>query len=139
MTTTFFRLALGLMATALVAAPSMADDTRGSKKLLCTTESLTVCVDTGECAAGESEEVNIPHFIIINLDKGQLETTPASGENRTTPIKEVSRADGILILQGSQNQRAFSIVITEPVGIMSFAAAGDGLVASVFGSCTPIE
>lgn len=137
--TPFMKSALSLLAASLLAAPTVADDTRGKDRLLCTAETLTVCIDTGECAAGDEDELNIPHFFIVNLSENQLETTQASGEDRQTPIRAVSRADDLLILQGSQNQRAFSIVITEPTGIMSLSAAADGFVASVFGSCTPLD
>lgn len=45
--------------------------------------------------------------------------------------------DGRLILQGSQNGRGWSLVISETSGKMNVAAADDGAVFVVFGGCTP--
>jgi hypothetical protein len=38
-----------------------------------------------------SWNLNIPQFVVVNLEKKTLSTTKASGENRSTPIRSVQR------------------------------------------------
>ena len=61
----------------------------------------------------------------------------ASGENRRTPIEQMRRADGLIVLQGVQQSRAFSILVAEPTGELTASVAREGLGVVVFGACTP--
>ena len=119
------------------AAPLMADDLRGTDRILCTAVQATVCFADGECFAGPPWNWNVPEFIEIDLKKQTLSTTEASGENRSTPIKHLERADNVIYLQGVERGRAFSFVINEETGRASIAVARAGVAVSVFGSCTP--
>ena len=74
----------------------------------------------------------------MDLAAKTLSTTAASGENRSTPIKNLEREEGMIILQGYENGRAFSFVIAEEDGMASIAVARDGLSVAVFGACTPM-
>ena len=62
---------------------------------------------------------------------------PPSGENRTTPIKNIERAGGIVFLQGAEQGRAFSFVIDEADGFLSVGVATEGMTLGAFGGCTP--
>ena len=66
-----------------------------------------------------------------------MSTTEASGLNRETEIKHLLREDGLIVLQGYQLRRAFSMVITEETGILTFSVAGEDTGAVIFGACTP--
>ena len=55
-----------------------------------------------------------------------------------TPIRSLSREDGLIVLQGIEAGRAFSFVIDEESGMVSVAVARDGLTVSIFGACTPM-
>jgi hypothetical protein len=121
----------------LAASPALADDLTGSRTVLCTTVQTTVCFDEGECITGPPWRWNIPQFIIVDLEQGELRTTKASGENRTTPIKNMERSDGQIVLQGVELRRAFSFVIHESSGEASIAVALDGVAIAAFGACTP--
>ena len=60
------RLVLSFVVTLAVSAaavPLMADDLRGSEKVLCTAVQATVCLDDGECFGGPPWNWNIPEFI----------------------------------------------------------------------------
>jgi hypothetical protein len=122
---------------AFVAAVLPADDLTGSEQFLCTAVEVTLCSAGGECTSQPPWNLNIPQFIIIDLDKKTLSTTEASGENRSTPIKNLEREGGLIFLQGVENGRAFSFVIAEEDGLASIAVARDGLSVAVFGACTP--
>ena len=119
-------------------APVLADDLTGADNLLCTAVEVNICFETGECDDGPPWNFNIPQFIEIDLEDRTLSTTQASGENRSTPIKHLQRADGIIVIQGFENERAFSFLIGEESGILTVAVARDGIGVTVFGACTPL-
>jgi hypothetical protein len=120
----------------LLSAPLQADDLHGSANFLCTTLESHVCAPGG-CNEVDTVDLNVPRFILIDADAGTLATTAASGENRQTTSETVSRADDRVLLQGFENDRAFSLLIDESSGEASFAAAGFGVTITAFGVCTP--
>jgi len=128
----------GLSILLLVAIPVLADDVTGSNRILCTVSYATECLPNGECTGGPPWNTNIPQFIEVDLEKKTLSTTKASGLNRSTPIKNLGRENGLIVLQGYENQRAFSFVITEASGFASMAVAMSDKSVSAFGVCTPL-
>jgi hypothetical protein len=131
------RILSTLTVLGLAAAPALGDDLTGSSTFLCNIGQATACIEQSECFSFAPQDFDIPNFIEVNLDKKILSTTKASGLNRTTPIKNLERADGQIILQGVQNRRAFSILIHESTGLLTAAVARDGVGVSIFGACTP--
>jgi len=129
--------ALILFAFALPAA-AIADDLTGEQLLLCTAVQVAVCEDGGDCDISTPRELNVPQFILVDLKEKKLSTTPASGENRSTPIGTLLRQDGNIYLQGVEGGRAYSFVIAEKTGALVVAVARDGKAVSVFGACTPM-
>lgn len=115
-----------------------ADDLAGSTRFLCAAVQATQCLEGGECAIDVPWNLNIPEFIEIDLDAKRLSTTPASGQNRATAIAHLSRADGLIVLQGFEMGRAFSIVIAEQTGRATAAVATGGRAVAVFCACTPL-
>ena len=130
------RLSFGV-AGLLVASALWADDLTGADAFLCAAVQAAVCKAEGECASGPPWNWDVPQFVEIDLKKGVLATTEASGENRSTPIRNQERAEGKIFLQGVQLGRAFSFVINEQTGIASVAIAADELTVTVFAACTP--
>jgi hypothetical protein len=120
------------------AVPSLADDLTGSTAFLCTAVQATACETSGECATKPPWTLNVPQFIEVDLDKEELRTTRASGQNRATPVKRVERADGMIYLQGAEGGRAFSFAINESTGMLTVAVATGGKGVIVFGACTPL-
>jgi hypothetical protein len=123
----------------LTALPARADDLTGVNRFLCSAGTLGACCDSGECATGTPEELNIPQFIEVDLAAKRLSATKASGLNRTTTLDYVKRVDGHIVLQGFENGRAFSILIDEKTGEMSSAVSVVGCGITVFGACTPLS
>jgi len=134
-----FQALAALCAAAWVASPALADDLTGVDTFLCSAVDAAACTADGDCIMDTPWNWNIPQFIEVDLVKKQLSTTPASGENRVTPIRTLERADGMIFLQGIERGRAFSFAITEKTGIVSVAVAREGLAVSVFGACTPLN
>ena len=134
----FASLAVLLLAAAGAGTAAFADDVSGTDKFLCTVVQATRCGSDAACDSGPPWKWNIPQFIEIDLVAKQLRTTKASGENRSTPIKNLERANGTLALQGVEAGRAFSFVIVEDTGELSVAVATADFTTSVFGACTPL-
>jgi hypothetical protein len=122
----------------LSTAAATADDLTAADGFLCSASLATVCSMDGSCTSEPPWKLDIPQFIEVDLAAKTLSTTAASGENRSTPIKNLEREEGMIILQGYENGRAFSFVIAEEDGMASIAVARDGLSVAVFGACTPM-
>jgi hypothetical protein len=133
----FRRLPLSLLLVVpLTVVTAHADDVTGANKLLCSSGQLAVCFDDGTCDHAPPSALNVPAFIEVDLVKKQLSTTPASGQNRVSPIRNLERTDGRIVLQGVEGGRAFSLLIDEQTGALTAAVARDGLGVIVFGNCT---
>jgi hypothetical protein len=126
-----------LVATAAI-AQARADDLRGADKILCTSVQAMVCLADGDCEIGAPWSWNIPQFIEVDLTAKKMSSTKASGEVRSTPIKNLEREGGQIFLQGVERGRAFSFAIDEETGMVSAAVAREGAAVSVFGACTPL-
>lgn len=125
-----------LIASLLVAAPVASDDVTGSEKLLCSASRIVACFEAGDCAELMAEDIDVPQFVVVDTRAKKLATTKASGQNRSTPIRDIHRSDELLFFQGVEQGRAFSFVVHEPSGHLTVAVSRDGLSVSVFGSCT---
>ena len=121
----------------LITAPLGADMLKGADRVLCVPGDVSHCLADIGCNLGLPEDRNIPEFIEVDLKRKTLATTRASGENRSTPIGSQLRQDDHIYLQGVENGRTFSMVISEMTGNLTFTIATDGETASGFGDCTP--
>ena len=48
----------------------------------------------GECARVTVEEINVPRWIYVDFAKKKLSGTDSDGEQKTTPIQNIRKADG---------------------------------------------
>ena len=109
----------------------------GADNLLCSVNIALECTDDGECVSGTPWSLNLPDFIEVRLGEKMLTTTKTSIEKRVTPISHMERADGTIFVHGAQNGRAFSFVITEETGMVTYAVAAEQMVITGFGVCLP--
>ena len=133
-----FRAVISYPMLLLASTAALSDSLSGKDRLLCSAVEATVCTADGICESGPPWDWQIPQFLIVDLDRKELSSTAASGENRVTPILSLSREDGHIVLQGVQAGRAFSMVLQEENGHAAIAIATDGVTISVFGACTPV-
>jgi hypothetical protein len=127
-----------VLTVALASGGALADNLTGARQFLCSAVLTTACTPEDECMSETPWKLNIPRFIEIDLDKQELRTTQASQENRKTPIKHIRNDDGLIVLQGYEAGRAFSLMIDEESGKLTAAVARDDLGVVVFGACTPL-
>jgi hypothetical protein len=121
----------------IVCLPSQvfAGDFDGSKSLLCAIIEIYDCGAESECEKATPEEVNAPRFFKIDFKQKKISGTLESGQQRTTQIMGMVRDDGKLILQGVDQGRGWSAVISEVNGKVTLSGTGDQVVFAVFSAC----
>ena len=107
----------------------------GSSSCLCAITQVVECDSKGKCDEVEPEDVNIPTFIKIDFKNKSLMGVDGAN-SKTTPIKNFEMAGEQLILQGSQNQRVWSMILTKNTGTMSSSVSGLDYGFLLFGACT---
>ena len=104
----------------------------GSAPMLCSLASVVECPARGECTRSVPDGVNVPSFVRVNVGARQLSTVDGG---RTSPVANVARENGHLMLQGMQNARAWGIAIDETSGQMSATITeADGAIV-IAGAC----
>lgn len=129
---------LMVVSLVLLSSAVLAEDLTGHDRFLCSARSVTACTEDAVCVTGTPLEFNVPQFVEVDLASKMLSTTAANPDYRTTPINQLKREDGFILLQGSQGGRAFSFMINESLGLVTVAVATDGFNIGVFGACTPM-
>ena len=126
-----------LLSAIVSAAPAFAaGEFDGSKALLCAPVDSVQCNYGEECARGEGDVVNLPRFFKIDAHGKVL--AGIRGDDRSSPVRHVASKDGMLVLQGDQNGRAWSVVVSQESGDMTLTASADRGAFVVFGVCTPL-
>jgi hypothetical protein len=128
-----------IVAGMLLVVSALADNLEGVDKMICAAGQVQICIENDMCYPANAAELDVPDFVIIDLKKKVISTTKASNQNRSTPLKYIERADGLVYLQGIEGGRAFSFMIDEATGRMTVSVARDGVAVSVFGACTDAE
>ncbi len=127
----------------LFSVPAAAGDFDGSKELLCAVMDITECVPGGKCFQVTAEEVGIPNFLRTDFNQKKLSATFADGSKKISPIVNLEKIDGKLILQGAEDGiegvrdgLGWSLAIDEDNGKMVLTASGEAVAFVMFGACT---
>jgi hypothetical protein len=115
-----------------------ADDITGHDRILCTAVQATECYAEGTCTPGMPEDWNVPRFLEIDFAQQSLSTTEASGQRRSSPMKNIEREGERIFIQGVESSRAFSAVLDQDSGTASIAIALERHVLAIFAYCTPL-
>jgi len=116
----------------LVCSAGVSADSHGAHNLICSPSNTFKCDANGNCARGGATEVKLDHFLEVDLTKKTI-TGVSSG--RTSPIGSVEKIEGMTVLHGAQNGRAWSASIADETGAMTIAVAGKSESFTVFGAC----
>ena len=109
-----------------------------SAPLLCAVIQVFECGVEGDCYPVTAEVANIPHFLNINFKKKIITATEESGREDMTKIKNFERFNGKIVLQGSENGRGWTIVISEETGKLSATVSDEQVGFVVFGVSTQL-
>jgi hypothetical protein len=115
---------------------ALAGDFDGSKPLVCAMINAFECSPDIGCEGGNPESNGLSRFLRVDFGKQVIHTTRHQ-EAGTSKIEKVERAEGVMLLSGTQNGRKWSLALTEATGYMVLTVAGDQLAFVVFGVCTP--
>ena len=120
--------------------PARADELTGVDRFICSAGSVSACCDDGQCASGTAAELGVPQFMEFDLKQKRVSTTKASALNRSTAIDNLKRENGIIVMQGVENGRAYSFVVDEKQGTLSATVAVQEAGCNIigFGTCTPM-
>mgnify|MGYP001828897809 CR=1 FL=1 len=128
-----FILALCLCMTSIQPAAAQLE---GSEALLCAVGQITECDADGKCHPVTTEMAMIPRFLKINFEQKTISATEESNRTDVSVLKNVERVDGRLIIQGAENGRGWTLVISEKTGKMSATVSDENVGFVVFGACT---
>ena len=104
----------------------------GAVPMLCAPTIVTECGADGECRRGTPASVNLPEFLKVDLKAMKVH---AEGTGRESPIRNLERLNGHIIIQGCQNGRGWTMTIAEETGRMSstISTSDEGFI--IFGAC----
>jgi hypothetical protein len=125
-------VALLLVAAGLTAG---AQEAAAGEPLLCTLSQIRICTETGDCKVRTADELGVPRFIVVDTKAKKFR---AVVENRESKILSVTSEEGLLFLQGMENKRAWSAVISDSENL-TLVATSDGTAFAVFGSCVSMD
>ena len=125
-----FFLVLG--ACALLSANASAEGLDASQPLTCDLTEATQCDGTAKCIPVTFAQIDLPPVIRVDFAESQILTEDGQ---RRSPIASVETRDAVLLLQGHQDGRGWTLVIERATGALSAALADaeGGLV--VTGAC----
>jgi hypothetical protein len=108
----------------------------GSTPLLCAVIQVVECGAGGDCYPVQPEIANIPRFLKINFENKTIAGTEENGKKEVTKIKNFERTNGNMVLQGSENGRGWTMVISEQTGKVSATVSDDQVGFIIFGAST---
>jgi hypothetical protein len=117
-----------LAASAAVAAPPTS--------MVCALGRVTVCSIDG-CKEGSIEGLGVPGMIRLDFNTGEMLAVTPEDAGRKSTFKVLERNEDRIVLQGFENNRAFSAVI-DTFGIASIASSTDGRAITMFGRCSDV-
>ena len=119
----------------LGAAPGVAfaEPLDASKPLVCSIAEVAACDGTATCSDTSLEQIDLPPLWRVDFAAKQLASPDGQ---RTSPIAALETLDAVLVLQGHQNGRGWTLVIDRASGHLSGSAADAEGAFVLAGSCT---
>jgi hypothetical protein len=129
------RRVLALAAASLLglAGVTSAADFDGTRALVCTFDSAAECDADAQCTKVSSGEIDLPESISVDFNAHRLRSPDGQ---RTSPIDAMAVSDAVLIAQGNQNGRAWSMTLDRTTGGMIGTIAEPAGAFVLTGSCT---
>ena len=115
--------------------PAAATAATGS--YMCAFTDVYECETVTGCQRASLDAVNIPEFIVIDLDKKQLTGASMADINRTEDIEGMTSTDKLVFLHGTQDEETWNATITLETGSLAGGITSGQSSFSVFGNCTP--
>lgn len=115
-----------------VAPTALAETLDGSKPITCKLDGSAQCDATASCIEVTLEQIDLADELRLDFQKQQIASKDAE---RTSPIDDVDVLDAVLVLQGHQAGRGWTIVIDRATGHLSAALAESAGAFVIAGEC----
>ena len=128
------RIAFASCAAALgLAGSARAETLDAAQPLVCELAEAAECDGVAKCDDVAVADLDLPSVVRVDFAAKQLASQDGA---RTSPIAAVDVQDAVVLLQGNQNGRGWTMVIERATGHLSAAVAdADGSFA-LAGACT---
>lgn len=123
-----------VLLAAVVARTAGADPLGDTVPLVCVPVSVAECDATATCAEATLEDVGLPPGWRVDFAAKRVS---ALGADRSSPLQLVDVGEVVIVLQGGQNGRGWSVVIDRASGRMSLAVADAEGAFVLSGHCKP--
>ena len=127
----------------VMSIPAMAGEFDGTKVLICSISEVVECGPDGKCQQPTTADIGMPDFFKIDFGAKTISAAHASEDKRTTPIENLEKIDGKVIIQGAEDGLegvrdgvGWSLAVAEESGKMVLTASGDEVGFVLFGACT---
>lgn len=128
------QLSLGIVVLLAVApAVARAEGLDASKPLLCSITEAAECDGVALCTDVTLEQIELPPLWRVDFAAKQLVSEDG---RRTSPIGVLETLEAVLVLQGHQNGRGWTLVVERATGHLSASAADAAGAFVLAGSCT---
>jgi len=111
--------------------------TAASGSYMCAFTDVYECETVTGCQRASLDAVNLPEFVVIDLDKKQLTGASMADTNRTEDIEGMTSTDKLVFLHGTQDEETWNATITLETGSLAGGITSGQSSFSVFGNCTP--
>lgn len=126
-------LALSTLVLALAPGTLRAEVLDTAKPLLCSVTEAAECDGVAACTDVTLEQIDLPPLWRVDFAGKQLASKDGA---RTSPIAAIETLDTVLVLQGHQNGRGWTLVVERATGHLSASAADAEGAHVLAGSCT---
>lgn len=109
-------------------------DLSESKRIRCNLAASSQCDTDARCIDVTLDQINLGEVLRIDLENAEL---TVATDDRTSPIGSVETLDTVVVLQGHQNARGWTIVIDRQSGFLSAALADSEGGFVITGTCKP--
>lgn len=120
-------------AALLLPASAAAGGIDGSVPLVCDLSGAEQCDGVAECIDVTLPQIDLP--AVVHLDFAAKRLTSVD-EQRTSPISAVEKLDSVLVVQGHQNGRGWTMVIDRATGHLSASLVDIEGAFVLAGACT---
>ncbi|MGV1014732.1 MAG: hypothetical protein ACOYB4_07155 [Methyloceanibacter sp.] len=103
---------------------------------ICAFSDVYECETVTGCKRASLNAINIPEFIVIDLDKKQLTGASIGNNHRTEDIEGMTSDDKHIFLHGQQDEETWNATITLETGALSGGITSGLSSFAVFGNCT---
>jgi hypothetical protein len=108
------------LAVLLAAGTASAEPLDTTKALTCTLNGSSQCDAVAACIPVTLEQIDLTDTLLVDFANNQL---TSKANERTSPIDDVDVLETVLVVQGHQNGRGWTMVIDRETGHLSAALA----------------